>query len=164
VFNIFSASLAISLDNRDVAEITASILCQFSLKPIQAFKCSGVVIRKMIDDRFFYLLGRNSDLVKIGGKRESLSGLSYKLKKIDGVDDGIFFIPKEDTNKRVRLAALAVSSTLTRDQIIPLLSQTIDSVFLPRPLKVVASLPYNKLGKLPFNNLIKMIDGASLDI
>jgi hypothetical protein len=33
-----------------------------------------------------------------------LSGLSYKLKKIDGVDDGIFFIPKEDTNKRVRLA------------------------------------------------------------
>jgi acyl-CoA synthetase (AMP-forming)/AMP-acid ligase II len=56
---------------------------------------------KMIDDRFFYLLGRNSDLVKIGGKRESLSGLSYKLKKIDGVDDGIFFIPKEDTNKRV---------------------------------------------------------------
>jgi hypothetical protein len=26
-------------------------------------------------------------------------------------------------------------------------SQTIDSVFLPRPLKVVASLPYNKLGK-----------------
>jgi acyl-coenzyme A synthetase/AMP-(fatty) acid ligase len=41
----------------------------------------------MIDDRFFYLLGRNSDLVKIGGKRESLSGLSYKLKKIDGVDD-----------------------------------------------------------------------------
>jgi hypothetical protein len=35
-----------------------------------------------------------SDLVKIGGKRESLSGLSYKLKKIDGVDDGIFFIPK----------------------------------------------------------------------
>jgi hypothetical protein len=34
---------------------------------------------KMIDDRFFYLLGRNRDLVKIGGKRESLSGLSYKL-------------------------------------------------------------------------------------
>jgi hypothetical protein len=38
------------------------------------------------------LLGRNSDLVKIGGKRESLSGLSYKLKKIDGVDDGIFYL------------------------------------------------------------------------
>jgi acyl-coenzyme A synthetase/AMP-(fatty) acid ligase len=37
----------------------------------------------MIDDRFFYLLGRNRDLVKIGGKRESLSGLSYKLKKIE---------------------------------------------------------------------------------
>jgi hypothetical protein len=29
-------------------------------------------------------------LVKIGGKRESLSGLSYKLKKIDGVDDGAY--------------------------------------------------------------------------
>jgi acyl-CoA synthetase (AMP-forming)/AMP-acid ligase II len=29
---------------------------------------------KMIDDRFFYLLGRNSDLVKIGGKRECDKG------------------------------------------------------------------------------------------
>lgn len=119
---------------------------------------------KMINNRFFYLLGRSSDLVKIGGKRESLSGLSHKLKKIDGVDDGIFFIPKENTGQRVRLAALAVSSTLTRNQIIHLLSQTIDSVFLPRPLRVVTNLPYNELGKLPLNNLIKMIDGTPLDI
>jgi acyl-coenzyme A synthetase/AMP-(fatty) acid ligase len=86
------------------------------------------------------------------------------LTNVEFVTESTSTYPKEDTNKRVRLAALVVSSTLTRNQIIQLLSQIIDPVFLPRPLKVVASLPYNKLGKLPFNNLIKMIDGASLDI
>ncbi|HIL87060.1 MAG: AMP-binding protein [bacterium] len=112
---------------------------------------------KIIDNNFFYLLGRGNDLVKIGGKRESLSGLTCKLKEIDGIDDGVFFIPKEDTNSRVRLAALVVSSVLRKEKIIQLLAQTIDSVFLPRPLKIVNNLPYNKLGKLPLNDLIKMI-------
>ena len=81
----------------------------------------------------------------------------YRLKEIDGIDDGVFFIPKEDANSRVRLAALVVSSVLRKEKIIQLLAQTIDSVFLPRPLKIVNNLPYNKLGKLPLNDLIKMI-------
>ena len=112
---------------------------------------------KIIDNNFFYLLGRGGDLVKIGGKRESLSGLTCKLREIDGIDDGVFFIPKEDANSRLRLAALVVSSVLRKEKIMQLLAQTIDSVFLPRPLKIVDNLPYNKLGKLPLNDLIKMI-------
>ena len=112
---------------------------------------------KIIDSNFFYLLGRGGDLVKIGGKRESLSGLTCKLMEIDGIDDGIFFIPKEVMNSRVRLAVLAVSSVLSKEQIMQLLAQKIDPVFLPRPIKVVDHLPYNKLGKLPLNDLVKMI-------
>lgn len=113
---------------------------------------------KVINSRFFYLLGRIDDLVKVGGKRESLSGLSCKLKKINGIDDGVFFMPNNNTNNRTRLAALVVSSVLTKEQIIQLLAHTIDSVFLPRPLKIVTTLPYNKLGKLPLDNLIKIIN------
>ncbi|SMM99138.1 FIGfam138462: Acyl-CoA synthetase, AMP-(fatty) acid ligase [uncultured Candidatus Thioglobus sp.] len=113
---------------------------------------------KVIGTHFFYLLGRSEDLVKIGGKRESLSGLTCKLKKIDGIDDGVFFIPKKEANSRVRLAALVVSSVLNKGEIMQLLSQTVDAVFLPRPLKIVISLPYNKLGKLPLADLIKTIN------
>ena len=112
---------------------------------------------KIISSKFFYLLGRGEDLVKIGGKRGSLSGLTCKLMQINGVDDGVFFVPKEDTDHRVRLAVLVVSSTLNKEQIIELLAQQIDRVFLPRPIKVVDHLPYNKLGKLPLNDLIEMI-------
>lgn len=112
---------------------------------------------EIIDSNFFYLLGRGGDLVKIGGKRESLSGLTFKLMEIDGIDDGIFFIPKETTNSRVRLAVLVVSSVLSKEQIMQLLAQRIDPVFLPRPIKAVDRLPYNKLGKLPLNDLVKMI-------
>ncbi|WP_428088033.1 AMP-binding protein [Candidatus Thioglobus sp.] len=111
---------------------------------------------KIIDSGFFYLLGRVGDLLKIGGKRESLSGLTHNLKSINGVDDGVFFIPKESADNRTRLAALVVSSILTKAQIIQLLEQKIDAVFLPRPLRIVEHLPYNKLGKLPLNDLINM--------
>lgn len=112
---------------------------------------------KIIDSKLFNLLGRGGDLVKIGGKRESLSGLTCKLTRIDGIDDGVFFIPKERGENRFRLAVLAVSSVLNKDEILRALAQQIDSVFLPRPIKIVDRLPYNKLGKLPLNDLIKMI-------
>ncbi len=112
---------------------------------------------KIIDDEVFSLLGRGDDLVKIGGKRESLSGLTCKLIRINGVDDGVFFIPKEIGENRLRLAVLVVSSVLNKDEIMKALAQQIDSVFLPRPIKIVDRLPYNRLGKLPLSNLIKML-------
>ncbi|BAS68328.1 AMP-binding protein [Bathymodiolus septemdierum thioautotrophic gill symbiont] len=118
---------------------------------------------KVINNRFFYLLGRSNDLIKIGGKRESLAGLSCKLKGIGGVSDGVFFIPKEDSNCRIRLAALVVSKTLTNKQIIQKLSEAVDSVFLPRPLKIVDKLPYNELGKLPLDDLIKTMNILPLE-
>ena len=96
-------------------------------------------------------------MVKIGGKRESLSGLTCKLIRINGVDDGVFFIPKEIGENRLRLAVLVVSSVLNKDEIMKALAQQIDSVFLPRPIKIVDRLPYNRLGKLPLSNLIKML-------
>ncbi len=42
-----------------------------------------------------------------------------------------------------------VAPTLSEQQILDLLRQSVDPAFLPRPLRRVARLPRNELGKLP---------------
>src|SRR6185436_15579740 len=41
----------------------------------------------------FMVLGRASDLVKVGGKRSSLAALTAELNRIPGVIDGVFWLP-----------------------------------------------------------------------
>jgi acyl-coenzyme A synthetase/AMP-(fatty) acid ligase len=48
-----------------------------------------------------------------------------------------------------RVAALVVAPTLDRASILAALRETVDPVFLPRPLHLVQSLPRNATGKLP---------------
>lgn len=96
----------------------------------------------------FRLLGRDSDMVKIAGKRASLSDLTHHLMAIPGVEDGLFLPPRDDNANR-RLTALVVAPTLTRQQLLQSLAHSIDAVFLPRPLYLVTKLPRNATGKIP---------------
>lgn len=96
----------------------------------------------------FRLLGRDSDMVKIAGKRVSLRDLTHQLMRIPGVEDGIF-LPPSDDSATARLCALVVAPTLTRREVYEVLSNTIDPVFLPRPLYCVDRLPRNSTGKIP---------------
>jgi acyl-coenzyme A synthetase/AMP-(fatty) acid ligase len=92
----------------------------------------------------FRLLGRDADMLKVGGKRASLADLTQRLLDIDGVHDGVLFVP--DGSERP--AALVVADA-DESQILAALAPQIDAVFLPRPLRRVASLPRDALGKLP---------------
>jgi acyl-coenzyme A synthetase/AMP-(fatty) acid ligase len=105
----------------------------------------------------FTLVGRDSDLVNIGGKRSSLADLTIKLKSLDGVKDGIFFVPGTEKGKRVRLAALVIAPGINEKDIIGQLADIIDQVFLPRPLLNVDRLPYNEMGKLPRKALLSVL-------
>lgn len=96
----------------------------------------------------FQLLGRHEDLIKIAGKRASLSDLNHQLQAIAGVEDGVFVAP-EQAGDGGRLSALVVAPTLDRAAILAALGERIDAAFLPRPLYRVASLPRNATGKLP---------------
>lgn len=107
---------------------------------------------------YFSLAGRNTDLIKVGGNRGSLSDLALKLKGLDGVDDAIFFMPDDDENRRTRLSALVVAPTRDINELRHELSGYVDSVFLPRPMIKVDSLPYNESGKLPRADLINVIN------
>ncbi|HEU4531367.1 MAG TPA: AMP-binding protein [Steroidobacteraceae bacterium] len=96
------------------------------------------------------LIGRSSDLVKIAGKRASLADLTQQLLGIDGVIDGVIFMPQPDG----RCAALVVAPGRSREEILGALAQRVDAAFLPRPLRLVACLPRNDSGKLPRDALL----------
>ncbi len=97
----------------------------------------------------FRLLGRHADLIKIAGKRASLSELNQLLLGIEGVVDGSFIESVDTGRETSRLAAVVVAPGLERRQLLDELAQWIDPVFLPRPLLFVDALPRNETGKLP---------------
>lgn len=106
----------------------------------------------------FLLHGRKQDLINIAGKRSSLANLNHHLNAIEGVIDGVFFMPDEVSHDHVtRLSACVVAPSLTASTLLTALRVRIDPVFLPRPLLFVESLPRNSTGKLPRDALQKLI-------
>lgn len=98
----------------------------------------------------FTVQGRAADLVKVGGKRSSLSALSAELNRVPGVLDGVFWLPDIAPAEvaAARVAAFAVAPGIDKAAILAHLRERIDPVFLPRPLVLVAALPRNAAGKL----------------
>lgn len=108
--------------------------------------------------RRFSLCGRNIDLLEIAGKRASLGDLTRRLLAIPGVEDGIVFqLDEADAAGVRRIAALAVAPALDEAAILDALRRAIDPVFLPRPLRRVAALPRNDIGKLPRLALLALL-------
>lgn len=117
---------------------------------------------KIIDKQHFELLGRHSDMIKIAGKRASISDLSIKLNSIDGIIDGVIFQKENDSSKINRLCAFVIAPELTVKQINQALKEMIDPIFLPRPIIKVDHLPRNETGKLPFAKLQKLLSEYSM--
>ena len=108
-------------------------------------------------DTTFVLHGRTSDLINIAGKRTSLANLNHHLNAIDGVLDGVFFMPEENNGNTVRLAAFVVAPDLDTREILTALRQRVDPAFLPRPIHKVDALPRNATGKLPRASLATLL-------
>jgi acyl-coenzyme A synthetase/AMP-(fatty) acid ligase len=110
-----------------------------------------------IDNRRFLLHSRLDDLVNIAGKRSSLAYLNHHLMSIPGVLDGAFFMPDDSNHDAVvRLMAFVVAPGMTSSALHAALKVRIDSIFLPRPLVLLESLPRNATGKLPREALLKL--------
>ena len=125
------------------------------------------------DGRFLWL-GRSSDLIKVGGRRASLSALNRSLTDIPGVEDGVYSFPDEadattaasndESHPARRLAAVYVSSTLSPQDVLNALRARIDPAFLPRPLYRAAELPRNANGKLPQAALAELLAQCKLEM
>ena len=117
-----------------------------------------VVLQDVLEsaaDGTFTVRGRNTDMVEVAGKRASLADLTRRLLALPGVQDAVVFQPDDVAGAGVhRLAALAVAPGLTESQLLGNLAAVIDPVFLPRPLRLMASLPRNGVGKLPRESLL----------
>ena len=117
---------------------------------------------ELLDDGRFLLRGRNADLLEIAGKRASLGDLTRKLQAIPGVEDGVVFqLERTGPGGVRRIAALAVAPSLEPGDILSALRESIDPVFLPRPLRRVPGLPRDPTGKLPRAALLALIGGTS---
>ncbi len=104
----------------------------------------------LLDATRFRLLGRNGDLIKLGGRRASLAGLTRVLTGIAGVEDGIFVAPDDlETRPTARLLVFAVAPDLPAEAILAELRTRIDPLFLPRRVIRLDRLPRDPLGKLP---------------
>lgn len=108
----------------------------------------------------FQLHGRPANLVNIAGRRISLDDLNFRLNQIDGVQDGIFFMPdgpEKENGQVTRLVAFVVAPKKTPKDILDALQGNIDPVFFPRPVYFVESLPRNSTGKLPRESLCQLL-------
>jgi acyl-coenzyme A synthetase/AMP-(fatty) acid ligase len=103
-----------------------------------------------LDGTRFRLLGRRTDVVKLGGRRTSLAALNHILTSIEGVSDGIFVAPDDlDERPTARLLAFVVAPELSAEAVMAALRGRVDPVFLPRRVVRVDVLPRNPTGKLP---------------
>lgn len=168
VFEIFGATEVGSIaSRRTVSDETWTLYPGLTLLPPEdapvvhaphaAPSALSDTVELLEDGRAFRLLGRSSDLVKLGGRRASLSGLTRILNRLDGVTDGIFLAPDDlDHRPGARLIAIAVAPGRDAQSLLDALRREVDPLFLPRRLILCDSLPRNATGKLPRQALLDM--------
>lgn len=100
----------------------------------------------------FRLLGRLTDMVKIGGRRASLAGLNLLLEGLPGLEDGVLYLPNS-TNPTERLCLIYSGQALDRAAVGEWLRGRLDPAFMPRTLIHIDKLPRSEGGKLPHQAL-----------
>jgi acyl-coenzyme A synthetase/AMP-(fatty) acid ligase len=111
-----------------------------------------------LGDTQFRLVGRRTDIVKLGGHRASLAGLNRVLVGLEGVVDGTFVVPDDlDQQPTARLMAVVVAPERSASSILRDLRMRLDALFLPRRVVLVPSLPRNELGKLSREALLRLV-------
>ena len=99
-------------------------------------------------------------MVKLGGRRASLAGLSRILTGIEGVQDGVFLAPDDLDRARTRGCSPSPSRpSLSVASLTEALRARVDPVFLPRPLVLWTRCRATPLGKLPRAALLAALAG-----
>ncbi len=105
-------------------------------------------VLELQDAHHFRLLGRANDLIHVAGKRSSLAHLNFHLNRIEGVDDGAFWMPEDHPDGVARPVAFVVAPTLSVAQVLAALRAQLEPSFVPRRVLMVPSLPRAATGKL----------------
>lgn len=96
----------------------------------------------------FDLMGRRGDMIKIAGRRASLTGLNLLLQDLPGLADGVFYLPATGMPTE-RLVLIHAGTPLDPVATTAWLRERMDPVFLPRTIIHVDRLPRTDTSKLP---------------
>jgi acyl-coenzyme A synthetase/AMP-(fatty) acid ligase len=110
-------------------------------------------VLELVDGARFRLLGRANDIIHVAGKRSSLAHLNFHLNRIEGVDDGAFWLPDDVPEAVVRPVAFVVAPTLSARQVIDALRRELEPAFVPRRVVHVSALPHEATGKITAQRL-----------
>ena len=118
---------------------------------------------RLEDGGGFHLVGRRGDMVSIAGKRQSLGALNAVLAAMPGLKDGVFIRQAGDGDDRLTLLVVAGDAD-TGDLVARVrrhLLAHVDPVFVPRRIRIVASLPRGGTGKIPARELERLAEGLA---
>lgn len=108
----------------------------------------------------FSLSGRDSDLIKIAGKRGSLLEINQVLLSFEGLIDGVIIHPEPSnaSSKTIRLCAVVVlKEGFDKSMLTAFLRERLDNAFVPRPVYIIPSLPRESNSKLLKSKLDKLL-------
>jgi 3-hydroxymyristoyl/3-hydroxydecanoyl-(acyl carrier protein) dehydratase len=88
-------------------------------------------------------------LIHVAGKRSSLAHLNFQLNRVDGVEDGAFWMPDELADGVARPVAFVVAPQRSAKEVIDALREHLEPAFVPRRVVHVPALPRTATGKLP---------------
>jgi acyl-coenzyme A synthetase/AMP-(fatty) acid ligase len=117
-------------------------------------------VLELLDERRFRLLGRANDLIHVAGKRSSLAHLNFHLNRIEGVEDGCFWLPPGEADGVERTVVFVVAPALSAAQLRAALRGRIEPAFLPRRVLHVDALPREATGKLTAESLRRFAEAA----
>lgn len=115
------------------------------------FECPQVLhdVVELLSPSQFRLLGRNSDMINIVGKRISLAFLNQLIVSLPGIQDGVFCMPMSVSGQGTsRLVAFVVAPQLGSADILAALRLHLDPIFLPRPIIFLDDLQRDGNGKV----------------
>ena len=114
-----------------------------------------------VSDGRFRLEGRQSDMIEIAGKRGSLKELNAMLMKIDGLRDGVIFLPEQNRTVPRLVALVVMEEGACKSRVADYFRLHLDNAFVPRPTIQVAALPREENGKLPRKNVVDFYNKIS---
>lgn len=128
-------------------------------------------VLELESDRRFRLLGRANDLIHVAGKRSSLAHLNFQLNRVEGVEDGAFWLPDEVPGEVTRPIAFVVAPKLDARAVIAALRERLEGAFVPRRVVHVQGFPREATGKLTAGTLARFaretlarLDGVAFEV
>ncbi len=128
-------------------------------------------VLELEDSRRFRLLGRANDLIHVAGKRSSLAHLNFQLNRVEGIEDGAFWLPDEVPGEVTRPIAFVVAPKLDSRAVIAALRERLEGAFVPRRVVHVDAFPREATGKLTAGMLARFaretlarLDGVAFEV